>query len=235
MAIGRASRRRIVRLGALGAVAAVSQPSALAGAADERSERVGAVEDLMREHGVLRRALIVYDACVPHLLHEPGTIDAAALHRTAQLFHAFGEDYHERKLEEAHIFPRLAQVDAFTGYVDVLREQHARGREITEYVARVTAGAHVESADAAPLAAALTHFVRMYAAHAAREDTVVFPAWKKLLTDHELGEFGERFEQIEHEEFGGDGFDQAIADMTDIERTLGLAELAQFTAPPPPG
>ena len=29
----------------------------------------------------------------------------SAIARTAKLFRSFGEDYHERKLEEAYIFP----------------------------------------------------------------------------------------------------------------------------------
>ena len=60
----------------------------------------------MREHGVLRRALLVYIETVPRLRGAPGkNLPLEPIARTAKLFRSFGEDYHERKLEDAHIFP----------------------------------------------------------------------------------------------------------------------------------
>jgi hypothetical protein len=76
--------------------------------------------------------------------------------------------------------------------------------------------------------------VRMYENHAAREDTIVFPAWKKSLTDHQLDEMADKFEEIERQQFGHDGFDDAVKRMAAIEGDLGLSDLAQFTAQPPP-
>ena len=76
--------------------------------------------------------------------------------------------------------------------------------------------------------------VRMYRAHAAREDTIIFPAWKQTLTAKQLDELNDKFEEIEHQQFGGDGFEDAVRQIGDIEGNLGLADLAQFTAPTPP-
>ena len=45
---------------------------------------------------------------------------------------------------------------------------------------------------------------------------------------------GDKFEEIEHQQFGEDGFDMAVKQIADIEGSLGFADLAQFTAPPPP-
>ena len=42
----------------------------------------------------------------------------------------------------------------------------------------------------------------------------------------------EKFEEIEHEQFGEDGFESALKQMAEIEQSLGLSDLAQFTAPP---
>jgi hypothetical protein len=75
---------------------------------DEGKEKeVGAVEDLMREHGIIRRALLVYRECSTKLRAKPGGVDPDALRRTALLFRSFGEDYHEKKLEATYIFPAL--------------------------------------------------------------------------------------------------------------------------------
>ena len=44
----------------------------------------------------------------------------------------------------------------------------------------------------------------------------------------------ELFVYIERRQFGKDGFDDAVAQIGQIEKALGYADLAQFTAPPPP-
>jgi hypothetical protein len=41
----------------------------------------------------------------------------------------------------------------------------------------------------------------------------------------------DQFEDIERLEFGGDEFDMAVDKVADIERRLGVADLASFTAP----
>ena len=74
----------------------------------------------------------------------------------------------------------------------------------------------------------------MYENHAAREDTTVFQAWKDALSAHELHEMSEKFEDIEHQLFGKDGFENAVEKISEIEQMLGFADLDSYTAPPPP-
>jgi len=202
---------------------------------DEKEPEVTATEDLMREHGVIRRALLVYYEVIPKLRQNAGSIDAAALQQTAKLFRTFGEDYHERMLEEQHIFPLIRkQGSELAHYADILTQQHQRGREVTDYVLAVTNSGKISAAHAEPLAKVFETFVLMYQNHAAREDTIVFPAWKKNFTDKQLDEIGDQFEVIEHKTFGKDGFEDAEKKISDIEAELGFADLAQFTPPAPP-
>ena len=202
---------------------------------DEAAADVTATEDLMREHGILRRALLVYQESAVKLKQDPNSIPADALEKTAQLFRAFGEDYHEKKLEEAYIFPALKkQQNAASGYVDILLAQHARGNQITDYLLSKTRGDKIPTADVNGFVAALESFVRMYEHHAAIEDTVVFPAWKEVVGSKELDELAEKFEEIEEEFFGEDGFESALRRMSEIEESLGFSNLAIFTAPEPP-
>jgi hemerythrin-like domain-containing protein len=190
---------------------------------------VGAVEDLMREHGVLRRAILVFRACAGRLIAGQ-IVDAPALHRAAQLFRNFGEDYHEKKLEEENIFPQLKKAGGpAAALVDVLLTQHQRGREIISYVLDATNGT---TFDNKAVANALQSFELMYEHHAAREDTILFPAWKKAIGAHEVEEMGDKFEEIEKAQFGGDGFEMAVKQIGEIEQALGLGNLAAFTAPP---
>ncbi|HEY4014857.1 MAG TPA: hemerythrin domain-containing protein [Polyangiaceae bacterium] len=214
-------------------LAAAASPPDAAGLPEEGKDDVGAVEDLMREHGVIRRVLVVYRESASRLRAKPADVVPAALQKAANLMRTFGEDYHEKQLEEANIFPALSKAGGVVGAsVGTLVAQHQRGREITAYVLAVTQkaiGAHA----AEPLARALEGFARMYEEHAALEDTVVFPAWKKLYTPKQLDEIGDRFEDIEHKTFGKDGFDDAVDQVSAIEKSMGI-ELAGLTAPPPP-
>ena len=202
---------------------------------DAEGGEVTATEDLMREHGILRRALLVYAETIPKLRADAASVTPGALQKTAKLFRAFGEDYHEKKLEEAYIFPVVKQAGGPAAALpDVLVAQHERGREITDFVLAVTGGAKLGAVNAEPLALALGALVRMYEHHAAREDTIIFPAWKKTLNAGQLDEMGEKFEEIEHEQFGSDGYADAVKQIGDIETALGLSDISQFTAPPPP-
>lgn len=194
---------------------------------------VTANEDLMREHGVLRRILIVYREAAPRIAADPAKVDAGALATAADLFRTFGEQYHEQKLEEQHIFPAVAGAGGpAAGLVDTLKAQHQRGREITAFVLDQTKGGRIPTGQAAALAKAMLGFTRMYEAHAAREDTIVFPAFKQALGQKRYDELGELFEDIERQQFGGDGFDMAVDKVAGVEQALGLADLATFTAPP---
>jgi len=74
--------------------------------------------------------------------------------------------------------------------------------------------------------------VRMYRAHAAREDTVGFPSWKQTLTSKQFDEMNEKFEEIEHQQFGEDGFANVVRQIAANGDELGLADLSQFTTPP---
>ncbi|HET6973708.1 MAG TPA: hemerythrin domain-containing protein [Pyrinomonadaceae bacterium] len=196
---------------------------------------VTATEDLMREHGILRRALLVYQESAVRLRQDPASVPPEALEKTAKLFRVFGEDYHEKQLEETFIFPAVKKTtNAATPYVDILLAQHVRGREITDYLLSISQADKIASNSIEPLAKTLESFVRMYEHHAAIEDTVVFPAWKAAVGGNELDALGEKFEEIEHDQFGSDGFETALKRMEEIEQSLGLSNLDMFTAPAPP-
>ena len=214
------------------------------GGADNRSEpapgevapvEVTAAEDLMREHGIIRRALLVYRESANRLRQDPGSVPPDTLEKAANLVRVFAEDYHEKKIEEVFVFPIVKKSPGAPAlYVDVLLRQHERGREITDYVLSLTREDRIPSNSLEPLARALDSFVRMYEHHAAIEDTVIFPVWKTAVGEAELESLAAKFEEIEAEDFGGDGFDSELKRMEEIETSLGLSNLEMFTAPEPP-
>jgi hemerythrin-like domain-containing protein len=213
------------------------------GGADNRSEPapgeaapvdVTAPEDLMREHGILRRALLVYSESATRLRQDPTSVPPDTLEKAGNLFRVFGEDYHQKKIEEVFVFPIVKKSPGAPAlYVDVLLAQHERGRAITDYVLSLTKEDRIPSNSVEPLARALESFVRMYEHHAAIEDTVIFPVWKTAVGEAELDALAAKFDEIETEHFGGDGFETALKRMEEIETSLGLSNLEMFTAPEP--
>jgi hemerythrin-like domain-containing protein len=226
-------RRRV--LSVLGAAALLPAVGS-ARAAEQEGEKVEAIEDLMREHGVLRRALLVYAEAASRLARGQGDqVPTSALRDTASLFRSFGEDYHERSLEEKHVFPVLLKTGGSNATLaNVLKQQHDRGREITDYISAIASRGRLAGADAKSFSDLLSSFVRMYEHHAAIEDTVIFPAWKAAIPKAQYQELSEQFEELEHRMFGKDGFDDAVERIARIEQAFGLGDLSRLTAPPPP-
>jgi hemerythrin-like domain-containing protein len=183
---------------------------------------VSANEDLMREHGVLNRILLIYDEANRRIQIKE-KFDLEIVGKAAGMITRFIEDYHE-KLEEKHIFPRFEQARTLTDLTINLRAQHAMGRRVTERIAAST-----KSKDLVTMSAGLTAFIRMYRPHEAREDTVLFPALHKLVSPHEYDAMGEEFEKIERKTFGGDGFDMAVDQVTELEKQFGIYDISQFT------
>jgi hemerythrin-like domain-containing protein len=197
-----------------------------------RENEVTATEDLMRDHGVIRRALVVYREAAVRLRAKSAEVPADALQKTAKLLRKFAGDYHEKKLEETHIFPALKRAGGpAAAYVDVLVAQHDRAREINDYLI-AGAGAKLTAANTEAVARALEAFARMYEEHAAIEDTVLFPAWKKSMSAKQFDDTSELFEDIEHKTLGKSGFEDAVDEIAAIERAFRL-DLGGFTAPPP--
>ena len=191
-------------------------------------EGVGPGEDLMREHGVLNRILLVYDEAIRRVRGKEA-LPADTVHASADIIRRFLEGYHE-KLEEEHLFPRFEAARKHVELVSVLRRQHEAGRRETAAILEATSGnGDVAPAAGAGLAEHLGRFVRMYRPHEAREDTVLFPAFRDLVTKAEYEELGEAFESRETQVLGERGFERIVDEVAAIERRLGIGDLDSFT------
>jgi hemerythrin-like domain-containing protein len=198
---------------------------------EKHEEEVSPAEDLMREHGVLKRVLLIYREGIRRI-DAKQELPPDVMSSSANLIRKFIEDYHE-KLEEEYLFPRFRKAGRMVALVDTLEEQHKRGRTLTETIIQLSAAASSAkgSQDALKLKGALQAFVRMYEPHEAREDTELFPEFRKIVPSNEYDALGEDFEKKEHELFGEDGFDRNVAEVAKLEQALGIYDLAQFTPP----
>jgi len=163
------------------------------------------LEDLMQEHAILERILGVYEQGPP-----------SAIARAAAMVRRYIEDHHERD-EEQHVFPRLERVGVCVELIATLRRQHDAGRHLTSRI--------IETQDPAAVRA----FVRMYRPHAARENTVLFPAFRAALPQGEYDRLRATLEASERASFGDELFERMRDEVARLEREVGIADLASFT------
>jgi hemerythrin-like domain-containing protein len=222
-------RRDFLRKGALiGAMSGLAGFSLVTGCRKEEREEVTPVEDLMREHGVLNRIMLIYDSCQMKMASGE-QFPADALNKSAQMIRSFIEDYHEM-LEEKFLFPRFINANHLVDLVQLLYIQHHAGRVLTDQILQMGNANMLENAEyMQKLAGLLTSFNRMYRAHEAREDTVLFPALRKIVSRNEYYDMGEDFERKEHELFGADGFENVVNQVAEIEKQLGIYDMSAIT------
>ena len=185
---------------------------------------IGPIEDLIREHGVLRRVLLIYEEGLRRIAAHQD-IPGNPFLTGAQLIRKFIEDYHEKN-EEKFIFPKLQRSLGEAGRdVPILLQQHQAGRRLTGDIIRVA----TSNAKDNRLVDPVTQFIRMYRPHAAREDTIVFPAFHLAVSEKEFAAIGEQMETQEEKLFGEGGFAKIVEAVAEEERALGIYELDRFT------
>ncbi len=184
-------------------------------------------EDLMREHGLLNRVLLIYEEIIKQIdKQQPTTIPIAQA--AVGIIKEFIEKYHE-KLEEDYIFPLFEQQKKELPLISTLRRQHKQGRAITSRLQCLLGKRRVHKRIEQEIKMLMQKFITMYRAHESREDTVVFPAVRTLVTQEEFERLGKLFEQKEEELFGKDGFASVLKQVEELEKKLGIYNLELFS------
>ncbi len=230
------SRRDVIGRAGLSAGTVLAATMAASGKEKEAAEGQGKEEvpvtppeDLMREHAVLSRLLLIYEKALAAGTR-PADWPMSQLADAVRLIRTFIEDYHE-KLEENYIFPRFQKAGRLTDLTAVLLQQHQTGRQVTDAIVRQIEQASSLS-DTQALANNLRVFIRMYRPHAARESTILFPQIGAVVGPKEYDEMGDKFEEIEHQKFGKAGFEGVVEKIAELEKSLGIYDLASFTPAP---
>jgi len=134
--------------------------------------------------GVLKRILLVYGEALRRM-NANEDLPPEPLGESANIIREFVENYHE-KLEENFLFPRFRKTNKLVDLVEVLLQQHQAGRRLTDITMHLaTSQALKNPDDRRNLAESMHQFIRMYSPHQARGDTVLFPAFRGIVSAHE--------------------------------------------------
>jgi hemerythrin-like domain-containing protein len=237
---GRVNRRAImfgaggVAVGAVGAgIAAAAAPSAAAvtpAQLDAVAKKIPLTEDLMTEHGLLIRIILVYRETISWL-QTGKAVPQGPVHDTAEVIENYFHDFHE-PLEEGFVFPPLAK-GSLSSMIDTLLLQHARGREQTQLILDATSGSRefVTGSNRQQLLEAMSNFAGGYEPHESREDTVVYPAFRAGQSATNIVQLADHFDALQKQQFGANGFQEMLSRVDATEQILGIYDLAQFTPP----
>ena len=185
-------------------------------------------EDLMREHGILNRVLLIYEEVIKRIDTHP-IFPFKALNDALDIIKSFIEDYHE-KFEENYVFPIFKKQKKELHLINTLKKQHDKGRKITNKLQKLLSETSLDNKTKKHIKKLLKKFIRMYRPHEAREDTILFPQVRSLISPEEFKKLSEKSEESEENIFGKQGFEKIIKKIELIEKDLGIYELSDFTS-----
>ena len=221
-------RRRFLKVagaaGLSGLGMAVGDGTARAGSEEETWKP--ASEELMLEHGVVHRMLLVFDEAADRV--ESGEGLPSAVNDSAAIVDEFIENYHE-ELEEQLIFPALEQAGEHATMVEQLRRQHEVGRQLTGQAYNLLGrGQITKAATRGRLVDTMRSYARMYRAHASWEDTVAFAGLRDVMGKEKFREVSRSIESIRAEKLGDRAFQNTLERLSAIEEALGIANLTAY-------
>jgi hemerythrin-like domain-containing protein len=219
----------------IGGGVAISTAATVGGAAQANEmprtgrsgEEVNPPENLMREHGVLARILLIYEAGL-RKFDAGEDFDPSPIANAGRIVREYVEDYHER-IEEEVVFPRFKRAGRLLALVDVLSDQHRAGRRLTDIVLQTALTGRKDADDRRRLVHAMQSFIAMYRPHTAREDTVLLPMLKDLFTPGEYGDLAAKLERSGRRYFVGSRFDGVVQQVASFEIAIGVNDLTQYT------
>jgi hemerythrin-like domain-containing protein len=223
------SRRNfLVKGGMLLAAAGLLGAGCTRGAEKEAmSLPISPTEDLMQEHGVLSRIMLVYDEIARRLRFEE-EFPLQVLTEGNDITRRFIQEYHE-KSEENHLFNRFSSAGKMVELVAVLYQQHLAGRKLIGEIDSANTEAKMRNpAERMRVAGLLITFNQLFRPHAAWEDTVLFPAFRSIISGKDFAALGEILQKDEDKLFGTDGFAKIVGQVGELEKKLGIYELKQY-------
>jgi hemerythrin-like domain-containing protein len=226
----RESRRNfLVKSGLLIAAASLSGAGCWRGPEKgTKAWKIAATEDLMREHGILRRLMLIYDE-IGRRLKQGEEFPVPVLAEANHIIRRFMQDYHEPN-EQFHVFNWFGNAGKMVELVAILYQQHLAGRRLIDKVKILGTEENLKNpSERLRIAELLNTFNQVYRRHAAWEDTVLFPAFRSIISPKDFTAVGETFEREEAKAFGPNGYEKIVGQVADLEKKLGIYDIQQFT------
>jgi hemerythrin-like domain-containing protein len=194
---------------------------------EEGIEKIPATQELGVEHAMLDRILLAMDKT----LIEAGSSSMRDLGPVNQGCHMIKElvDKHHMKIEDEYIYPRFEKGGELSDFTSTLRSQHDDMRDMVARMADLSkTGAVRDPSEMDELKRVFDKFHKMVMAHAAWEETVLFPVMEGTWSADELKNLKEKQEEHEKKLLGKDATKKIYGMLADLESSTGISGVGDF-------
>jgi hemerythrin-like domain-containing protein len=194
----------------------------------EAMEKISPTEELCIEHAFLDRIMLVMDHTLRSAVSGTKT-DLATIRKACNIISDV-VDAHHMKIEEDEIYPKFANDAILKNLVSELEIQHNEARKMVAKIQDLCkAGRSISKAEINDMNRIFNEFHTMIMAHAAREESVLFPAMQGTWSDKELDALKEKQEKHEEKLLGKDAINKVYSMIGDLEMSAGLESVRDFT------
>lgn len=184
-------------------------------------------EDLMLDHAVAERLLLIYQEGTRRMRAKE-SVDARVFHETAELVRKVVEDYHQKR-EEAHILGQFGEHAELAALAKTLREQHGIARKLTDKILEASTAERFAGGDGRRVVGlSCEAYVRMYRPHMAMESTELFQTLYEVVPEKKLDNIAAQFQKLEQQTFDEGGLDKVLADVERLEKELHIDTLESY-------
>lgn len=193
-----------------------------------RSMDVSPTEALSREHAMLTRLLLAMDN-VANMAAEDMSTDVSPINKATQMIKRVVIDHHS-KFEEEQIYPRFEGNDLLSSLTEVLEDQHDQAERINQALADLTKSGKIDDESGIDELLILCGSLKdMLTAHAAWEESVLFPAMYDLCPQDYMSQLKSRMDDAERKLLGDRGPEALYEELGRIEEACGTHDLDAFT------
>ncbi|WP_424357476.1 hemerythrin domain-containing protein [Methanocella sp. MCL-LM] len=185
-------------------------------------EKMSATQELGLEHAVLDRIMLA----MHHSMKMAGKGSKSSLEPCVRGCEIIKQvvDKHHMVMEEEEIYPKFENTK-LSDMARVLKDQHI---EMRKMVARMENLAK-KGSDIEDLKSTFMDFHDMVMAHAAWEETVLFPCMEGTWSESDLDDLKETQEKHEKKLLGEDATMKIYGMVADLESSAGITSLKDFT------
>ncbi len=190
---------------------------------EEGIENMSPTEELSLEHAQLVRIMMAID----RTLQDAGKSSKSSLKPVNQACEMIKKlvDEHHMRIEEGYVYPKFEDTE-LSDFVKTLNDQHTEARKMVAKMTNLSKGG---KPDIDELRSTFRDFRDMITAHAAWEETILFPAMQGTWSEDQLDELREKQEEDEKRLMGDDATQKAYNMLTDLESSCGIESIGDFT------
>lgn len=191
----------------------------------EGVKQISVPEELSREHAMTDRILMAIENVLVTGQGNPD-MDLTPINRAARLINESLIEHHA-EFEEKYLYPKLE--GRMSRFIDVLKTQHNQIKQANTLIMDLSGKDRLDNDMERDEMLLLCKGMKdLITAHAAWEETVLFPAVYEYLSDRDIRQLNDQMRMMEKEEEKKGGIERQFKELLDIESMAGTDDLSSF-------